>query len=186
MTPPESIFSGFVFIIMLFALACTKLLWNHLKLPKDNTKVYRAWTMCRNIRPHTRQILLVARNSLIFFLFCFSVCFNPNGNCCNNFQSKPKPRFMCSCQGENKHFLCRPRLLEWMDTRLFLWYGTPNKLCFFYMVYKTCLGAGAALGMCWCPALQVGCWLSSTFSLLQHSHSCSFASPVHLAGEPQY
>lgn len=52
MIPPEIIFSRFVFIVVLFTLACTKLLWNHLKVPKDNPQVCRAWTVFRNIRPH--------------------------------------------------------------------------------------------------------------------------------------
>lgn len=52
MIPPEIIFSRFVFIVVLFTLTCTKLLWNHLKVPKDNPKVCRAWTVFRNIRPH--------------------------------------------------------------------------------------------------------------------------------------
>lgn len=41
----------------------------------------------------------------------------------------------------------------------------------------------AAMSICWCPALEPGSCFS--VSLLQHSHSYSFASPVHLAGEPQ-
>lgn len=44
-----------------------------------------------------------------------------------------------------------------------------------------------AQGIC-CPgtsALEVGCWISFTFNLLQHNNSCSFASAVHLEGEPQ-
>lgn len=58
---------------------------------------------------------------------------------------------------------------------------------FLYTLYKTRLGQvlRAALGICWRPALEVGCWLSYTFSLLQHSHSCSFASLVHSQASPK-
>uniref|UniRef100_A0A8B9GGA0 Interleukin 13 receptor subunit alpha 2 n=1 Tax=Amazona collaria TaxID=241587 RepID=A0A8B9GGA0_9PSIT len=42
-----------------------------------------------------------------------------------------------------------------------------------------CQALMAAMGICWCPALQVGSWFSYTLNLLQHSHSYSFAPPVH-------
>lgn len=43
----------------------------------------------------------------------------------------------------------------------------------------------AAMGTCWCPALEVGSWFSYTPNLRQHSYSYYFASPVHLGGKPK-
>lgn len=145
MAPPRGvcIFRRFIPIIILLALASPKLLWNHLKLTKHNPRVCRAWRVCS-------ETSVLAREHwwwhtipwLLFSLFCFSVCVNPNGDCFNNFQSKSK-HSMCSCQGENKYFLCWRGLLEWMDARVFLWYGIQSNQCFFYILYKAYLGPSA-------------------------------------------
>lgn len=164
---------------MLFALACIKLLWNHTKLPKYNPKVYRAWTVCRNIRPHQTD-----PGGGTSFPDISPFCF------LSQIVSTQMETALTISRANQSHVSCvrvRGRTNIFCADQGF--WSEWTQACFSGMELKV-TGVSfisftnavwvwvlvAALGVCWCPALR--CWLSYTFSLFQHSHSCSCASPV--------